>query len=88
MVAFVAPGHPLAEKKSLQVEDFRDVGFIIRKPEGGKSGGRQYLQVLTARGFTTHIAMECDSPEAVKTAVAREMGVGVLYKDVMAESIR
>ena len=32
--------------------------------------------------------MECDSPEAVKTAVAREMGVEILYKDVIAESIR
>ena len=88
MVAFAAPGHLLAEKKSLQVKDFRDVGFIIRKPEGGKSGGTQYLQLLSAQGFTTHIAMQCDSAEAVKTAVAREMGVGILYKDVLAESIR
>ena len=88
MVVFVAPGHPLAEKKNLQVKDFRDVGLIVRKPEGGKSGGRQYLQLLTAQGFATHIAMECDLPEAVKTAVPREMGVGILYRDVLAESLR
>jgi DNA-binding transcriptional LysR family regulator len=76
MVAFVAPTHPLAEKKRLQVQDFREVGLIVRKLQGAKSGGRHYLQVISAQGFTTNIVMQCDSPEAVKTGRGPRNGRG------------
>jgi DNA-binding transcriptional LysR family regulator len=32
--------------------------------------------------------MRCESPEAVKVAVSRRMGVGILLKDVIADSLR
>jgi DNA-binding transcriptional LysR family regulator len=88
LVAFVASGHPLARKRRLAVEDLREVGFIIRKPVAGVRTGKQYLEVLRKHGFTTHVVMRCDSPEAVKMAARRQMGVGVLYKDVIAEETR
>jgi DNA-binding transcriptional LysR family regulator len=72
----------------LAAEDFRNVGFIIRKPAAGLRTGTQYLEVLRKHGFTTHVVMRCDSPEAVKMAVRRKMGVGILYKDVIAEDIK
>ena len=32
--------------------------------------------------------MHCESPEAVKVAVRRRMGVGILLKDVVAEGLK
>lgn len=88
LVAFVACGHPLARKRRLVVEDFREIGFIIRKPAAGIRTGNEYLEVLRSHGFATHIVMRCDSPDAVKMAVRRKMGVGILYKDVIVEETR
>ncbi len=31
--------------------------------------------------------MHCESPEAVKVAVSRGMGVGILFKDVISDSL-
>jgi len=88
LVAFVACGHPLARRKRLAMQDLREIGFIIRKPAAGIRTGKEYLEVLRSHGFTTPIVMRCDSPDAVKMAVRRKMGVGILYKDVIAEEIR
>ena len=32
--------------------------------------------------------MHCNSPEAIKVAVSRGMGVGILFKDVIADSLK
>jgi DNA-binding transcriptional LysR family regulator len=88
MVAFAAPDHPLAAKKNVSAEDCRGIGFIYRKPEADMSSGRDYFRALRKQGFDINVAMECDSPEAVKIAVGRGMGVGILYKDVISASIR
>ena len=32
--------------------------------------------------------MHCESPEAVKVAVSQGMGVGILFKDVISESLK
>jgi DNA-binding transcriptional LysR family regulator len=88
LIAFVAPDHPLARKKRLTLEDVREVSFVIRKPLAGSGTGKTYLQKLRKQGFTTKVAMQCDSPEALKMAVTRRMGVGILYKDVIADSIK
>jgi DNA-binding transcriptional LysR family regulator len=85
LIAFVAYSHPLARKRRLSVEDFRQVGFIIRKPAVGLRTGKEYLEALRRHGFTTHVVMRCDSPEAVKMAVRRKMGVGILYNDAIAD---
>jgi len=32
--------------------------------------------------------MHCESPEAVKVAVSRGMGVGILFKDVISDGLK
>jgi DNA-binding transcriptional LysR family regulator len=88
LITFVAPDHPLARKKRLAAADLSGVGFVIRNPYGGSVTGKRYLQNLQKQGFTIEVAIQCDSPEAVKMAVSRKMGVGILYKDVIADSIK
>ena len=34
------------------------------------------------------VVMHCESPEAVKVAVSRRMGVGILFKDVISDSLK
>jgi DNA-binding transcriptional LysR family regulator len=41
-----------------------------------------------ARGIQPNIALRCDSPEAVKTAVGRKAGLGILYRSVLEPDVR
>jgi hypothetical protein len=49
-------------------------GFLARPTQG-----------LPGRSF--NIVMRCESPEAIKTAVNKKLGVGILYWEVMKEEV-
>jgi DNA-binding transcriptional LysR family regulator len=86
-VAFVAAAHPLAKRKKLNWNDLRQVGFIARKQSGGRGTIRDYLRHLSNSGFRPNVIMRCDTPGAVKEAVRGKMGVGLLYKQAVADSV-
>ena len=46
------------------------------------------LQQLKCRGLTPNIALRCASPDAVKAAVRRKMGVGILFYNLVEEDIK
>jgi DNA-binding transcriptional LysR family regulator len=88
LIAFVPPGHPLAHKKRLNLTELGQTPLVIR-------GGAEYqnqietiLAHLESRGLEPTIGLRCDSPEAVKTAVAERMGVGILCRDLVEPQIR
>jgi len=88
LVAFVASDHPPAGKKQLTWEDLGWLGFVIRQPLEGTGSTAQFVRRLKDRGVNLKVVMRCESPEAVKVAVSRGMGVGILFKDVIADSLR
>jgi len=88
LVAFVANHHPLSRKKRLTWEDLGRHGFVIRQPLEGQGVTGQFIRRLRDRGINPNVLMRCESPEAVKVAVSRGMGVGILFKDVIADSLR
>jgi len=88
LVAFVANHHPLNRKKRLTWEDLGRLGFVIRQPLEGQGATAQFVRRLKDRGVKLKVAMRCESPEAVKVAVSRGMGVGILFKDVIADSLK
>ena len=88
VVAFVHPNHPLAKKPRLNWEELGRVGFVIRRRVGGKGTADRYLQNLRKNGVRLKVLMRCDSPEAVKAAVKRNMGVGILFRNVVADSLK
>jgi DNA-binding transcriptional LysR family regulator len=45
------------------------------------------LLKLRNEGYRPNIIMRCDSPEAIKTAVSKSLGVGFLYKDAVREGL-
>jgi DNA-binding transcriptional LysR family regulator len=87
MVAFVSPSHPMAKKKRLAWEDFTRAGFIIRSSIGGRGIDHVYTRHLKKNGFTPNVILRCDTPTAVKEAVRKKLGIGVLYRDVVAGDI-
>jgi LysR family transcriptional regulator, transcriptional activator of the cysJI operon len=88
LVAFVANNHPLSRKKHLTWDDLGRHGFVIREPLEGQGATAQFIRRLKNQGVKLRVVMQCESPEAVKVAVKRRMGVGILFKDVISDSLK
>ena len=88
LVAFVSPNHPLARNRELTLEEFERVPLIIRKVWRAGGTTEQLLGEMKKKGLNPNIAMCCDSPETVKEAVSRKMGVGILFKETIDLEVR
>jgi DNA-binding transcriptional LysR family regulator len=85
LTIFVHPTHPLAKKKKLDLENLAQTPLIVRE---GRGATHKMLQQLKCRGLTPNIALRCASPDAVKAAVRRKMGVGILFYNLVEEDIK
>lgn len=86
LVAFCAPGHPLAKKRILTDDDLRDATWIVREPG---SGTRQTFD----RGMhgllpDLNILLELEHTEAIKRAVEANLGIGCLSRVCLANAFR
>jgi DNA-binding transcriptional LysR family regulator len=86
LVAFCASGFPLAKKARLTLADLADAPLIIRS--GMLTTTRQHLNQLEQKGFKLNILMECESPEAVKVATMKGLGVGFVYRSRVESEIQ
>ena len=86
--AFVAVSHPLARKQKLTLRDFERTPFVIRTATGLPGTTEKLLKEFKKRGFSFSISMRCESPDAVKMAVKKKMGVGILFKNVVEADVR
>ena len=77
MVPFVAVSHPMAKRPILTMSDLSETPLIIRGNGMGKSTAEEILEQLEDRGLKLNIVMRCESPQAVKAAVRKKMGVGM-----------
>ena len=82
---FAHPTHPLAKKKKLDLEDLTQNPLVIRE---GTGATYKMLEQLTRRGLTLNVTLRCVSPVAVKAAVRRKMGLGVLFYNLIEEDIK
>jgi len=82
VVLFVSTQHPLATKKDVSLAGIAAIPLIIHR--GIRRGtGKHTLDILKRierQGSTPNILMECNSGEAVKTAVMKGMGIGILMQ--------
>lgn len=88
LIAFVPAGHPLAHKKRLNLIELSQSPLVIRGVAEYQNQIETILAHLESRGLEAIIGIRCDSPEAVKTAVAERMGVGILCRDLVEPQIR
>jgi DNA-binding transcriptional LysR family regulator len=89
LVAIVPPGHPLADRQSVDFSTLLQYPFICRE-EG--SGTREvigdYLERQTDCSAALQVAIELGSPEAVKGAVEAGMGVSVVSRTTIQKELR
>lgn len=76
LVMIAANSHPLAARRNLQLDGLSKLRFILR--ERG-SGTRMAVDAHFKRvGFTPNLRLELGSNEAIKEAVAGDLGISVL----------
>ncbi|HFD79839.1 MAG TPA: LysR family transcriptional regulator [Gammaproteobacteria bacterium] len=79
LVAVVAPGHPLATRASVGIQELLEYPYICRE-EG--SGTREVIsEYMTQQGIApgqVRLTMELGSPESIKGAVEAGMGVSII----------
>jgi DNA-binding transcriptional LysR family regulator len=80
---FAHPMHPLAKKKRLFLQDLSQTPLIVR--EGATE---KMLKQLTHSGITVNVALRCVTPDAVKAAVRKKMGLGILFYNMIEEDIK
>jgi DNA-binding transcriptional LysR family regulator len=85
LVLFAAPTHPLAKKVQLSVSDLNTATLVT---PGKASTVDRFLKDLGEEGIKTKIAIRCGTPESVKTIVKKGVGVGILFKDLVAPEIK
>jgi LysR family transcriptional regulator, transcriptional activator of the cysJI operon len=87
LVAFAAKSYPIAREKKLSLADLQRIPLIIR--DDGNRHGTTETALLKIRGlgYRPNIVMRCESPEAIKTAVSKKLGVGILYHDALKDAL-
>ena len=86
IVFFVSTNHPLGRRKTLTLAELAQLPLIVKQRSQSKT--QQLLKQIEQQGFELNVFMECESAEAVKLAVMKCLGVGVLYRDHLKNEVR
>ena len=78
IVIIAAPTHPMASKQKLKLKDLEGQDFILR--EVGSATRQAAEDCLRDSGVSIKVVMELGSNEAVKRAVASNLGLGMISK--------
>jgi LysR family carnitine catabolism transcriptional activator len=81
LVFFVNPSHPLATRRQVTLSDVLAYPLVTRSTMGGPIWTHDILKQLSEAGFKYKVALQCNEPLQVKESVARNIGVGLSYKD-------
>ena len=89
LLAFVPPSHPLAKDMPLTVAELARASLVIRgETDSGMSATEEILREIENHGVALNIAVRCRSPEAVKAAVRKHMGVGFLFEGLITPDVK
>jgi len=80
IVAFAPAASPFVGKKITLAELFQ-IPLVVRRRS-------TTLRELLKQGYKPNIAVQCDVSEAVKAAVQRELGVGILYRETVEADLK
>lgn len=88
LVAFVSINHPLAKKRKASWHDLERTPLIIRKPLAGRGTAEQIIRAMKTLRLKPNIVLRCETPHAVKAAVASNMGLGILFKETIEPEVK
>ena len=86
IVFFVSAKHVPVKRKKLTLAALARLPLIVKQRSQSKT--LDLLKQIEQQGFELNVFMECESAEAVKLAVMKNLGVGVLYRDHLKAEIR
>src|SRR5215470_15965546 len=87
LVAFAAKHDPVSKKKELTLSDLENIPLFIRSSSGGQSTTDLMMNEVRKQGYKVNIAMRCESPQAIMTAVSQRLGIGFLYYDAVKAAV-
>jgi DNA-binding transcriptional LysR family regulator len=82
---FTYTGHSLTRKHKVVLEDLAGSPLIVRE---GKGTTDRMLTILRSNGVKLNVTLRCATPDAVKAAVRKKMGLGILFHNMIEEDIR
>jgi LysR family transcriptional regulator, low CO2-responsive transcriptional regulator len=86
LALFVPTNHPLAKKSKLELADILRFPLVIGASKAANSTlARTINRAIEQAGV--RVGLHCNGPMAVKAAVRRGIGVGVLYEDTIRHEI-
>ena len=85
LALFAHPMHPLARKKKLNLADLAETPVVVRE---GRLTTQKILKQLESRGLTLNVTLRCVSPDAVKEAVRRKAGIGILFYNQIEQEVK
>ncbi len=89
LVAFASAKHPLAKRRKLTLEELAQAPLVIKSEKTRKVYRTdEILRQLEKRGFKLNIVLQCESAEAVKSAVKVGAGLGILYRDIVEPDVK
>jgi len=80
IVAFALAASPFARNK-ITLKELFQIPLVVRRRS-------TILRELLGQGYKPNIAVQCDVSEAVKAAVQRELGVGILYRETVEADLK
>ena len=80
IVAFALAASPFVGNK-LTLKELFQIPLVVRRRS-------TTLRELLRQGYKPNIAVQCDVSEAVKAAVQRELGVGILYRETVEADLK
>jgi LysR family transcriptional regulator, low CO2-responsive transcriptional regulator len=84
LVLFAHPAHPLAKRKRLKLSDISETSLIVRE---GRGSTEKLLRQLKSRGVNVNVRLRCLLPDAVKSAVRQQTGIGILFCELIIDDI-
>jgi LysR family transcriptional regulator, transcriptional activator of the cysJI operon len=85
IVFFVSTNHTLGKRKRLTLAELAQLPLIVKQRSQSKT--QELLKQIEQQGFELNVFMECESAQAVKLAVMKSLGVGVLYRDHLKNEV-
>lgn len=82
LLVIVNAEHPWAERHDIAIEELEGQDMVLRTP--ASTTRATFERALKAKGVKIHAAMEINNREAVREAVIRGLGIGVVSQSELA----
>ncbi len=87
IIALAAKNYPVPSARELKLRGMEQLPLIIRSRLHPGGIAETLLRQMREQGQKPRVIMRCDSPEAIKIAVSRKLGVGILYEDSVKDGL-